>query len=64
MWRYVERNVKWDAMRDVAWCITVVRFEIWYSGIACVLREVLVRYEICDMVRNDGVTWNVVWFGI
>ena len=23
MWRYVERNVKWDAMRDVAWCITV-----------------------------------------
>ena len=25
--------------------------------------EVLVRYEMCEMVRN-GVTWNVVWFGI
>ena len=32
------------------------------SGI--VFREVLVRYEMCEMVRNDGVTWNVVWFGI
>ena len=26
--------------------------------------EVLVRYEMCVMVRNDGLTWNVVWFGI
>ena len=29
-----------------------------------VLREVLVRYEMCDMVRNDGVMWTVTWFGI
>ena len=29
-----------------------------------VLREVLVRYELCDMVRTDGVMWNVVWFEI
>ena len=37
------------------------------SGIAkwnSVLREVLVWYIMCDMVRNDGVTWYVVWFGI
>ena len=26
-----------------------------------VLREVLVRHEMCDMVRNDGVTWTGVW---
>ena len=29
-----------------------------------VLREVLEQYEMWDMVRNDGLTWNVVWFGI
>ena len=28
------------------------------SGIVCCERG------WCDMVRNDGVTWNVVWFGI
>ena len=22
------------------------------------------RYEMCDMARNDGLTWNVVWFGM
>ena len=31
----------------------------------CCEKPVLVRYEIpCDMVRNDGPTWNVVSFGI
>ena len=28
------------------------------------VREVQVRYEMCEMVRNDGVTWTVVWYGI
>ena len=45
---------------------TMVRFETdtaLQSG--SVLREVLVRYEmLCDMVRNNGSTWNVVLFGI
>ena len=41
------------------WCDLKYGIAKWNS----VPREVLVRYEMCDMVRND-VTWNVVWFGI
>ena len=69
MWRYgVQQCVKWDAMRDSV--VRCIMWPIWCDlkyGIAkwnSVLREMLVRYEMCDMVRNVGVTWNVVWFGI
>ena len=57
-------KARWGAMHNVA---DMVRFEIimvLQTGIACVLREVLVWYEMCDMVRNGGVTWNVVWFSV
>ena len=53
-------NVKWGAVRDVSGVMhNVANIAIWN----CRETEVLVRYEMCEMVRN-GVTWNVVWFGI
>ena len=59
----MECNEKCGVMHNAA--DTMVRFETdtaLQSG--SVLREVLVRYEmLCDMVRNNGSTWNVV-FGI
>ena len=67
MW-YVS-NVKWGAACEmlVVWC---TMWPMWCDlkyGIAkwnSVLRlEVLVWYEMCEVVRN-GATWNVVWFGI
>ena len=67
MWHYVVCNVKWGSMRDVVWGIKCGRYSDLKYGIAkwnSVLREVLVWYEMCYMVRNDGLTWNVVWFGI
>ena len=40
---------------------------MWLCGTKCEMgcsaRCVRERYW-CDMVRNDGGTWNVVWFGI
>ena len=42
------------------WCVLKYGIAKWNS----VLREVLVRYEMREMVRNDGPTWNVVWFRI
>ena len=55
-------------MRDVSgmmhvadiWCDLKYGSAKWNS----VLREVLVRYEMCDTVRNDGVVWTVMWFGM
>ena len=65
MWRYVVRNMKWGAVRDVVWCIMWL---IWcdfnygilaWCGIACV-REVLVWYEIWIMKGKSGCwMWNV-----
>ncbi len=61
MWRYVERNVKWDAMRDVAWCI-MWRYQ-WcdskygISGIVCCERC------WCDM--KWAIWWGMMlWRGM
>ena len=70
---YVERCVKWDAMWDVAWC-GVMRHNCgryqWCDliyGIAkwkSVLWGAGAIWNVWCGERNDGVTWNVVWFGI
>ena len=39
------------------WCDLKYGIAKWNS----VLQEVLVRHEMCDMVKNDGVTWTGVW---
>ena len=66
---YMERCVKWDAMWDVAWCITVADISgaIWYmvlqSGIVCCERcwcdmKCVMWWEEwwCDV--ECGVVWN------
>ena len=44
-------------MHNVADISGAILNMVLQSGI--VYCEVLVRYEMGDMVRNDGVTWNV-----
>ena len=46
-------------MHNVADVVPDLKYGIakWNS----VLQEVLVRHEMCDMVKNGGVTWTGVW---
>ena len=61
---YMECGVMWNGMRDVARCICGCDLKFGIAKWHNVLWEVLVWYERCDMVKNDGVPWNMVWFGI
>ena len=54
-------------MRDVVWSIMwQIHGAIWNIVLqnGSVLREVLAWYEMCDKLRNNGATWNVVSFGM